>query len=78
VASTEFEMDGEATRADHAAADPARHNAPRYDAFASSDLPTEELLEDFPDDLLDGPESGADAPILLVRPLEPTPTGRRR
>jgi hypothetical protein len=63
LTSSEFEVDVEATKPDYTPGNSAQHNASRHDVYDPSDTSTDEMV--------DGPESGGDAPILLVRPLDP-------
>jgi hypothetical protein len=73
LTSSEFEVDGEATKPDYTASNPSRYDASQYNAFGASEPVADEMVDD------DDPST--DTPIPLVRPSSPqSPTfsGRRR
>ncbi len=63
LTSSEFEVDVEATRPDHAVYDPSRHDALQYDPLGYSEPSSY--------DVVDEEELASDTPIPLVRHVNP-------
>ncbi len=71
LTSSEFEVEGEATKPDYVVGNSARHDAAQYPSYDSSDPSTDEMVA--------GADFGTDAPIPLLRPLDvplPPPSPR--